>query len=35
MTYCDSSFLTSLYVTTDVFNPQARKETARFTEAIP
>jgi len=35
MTYCDSSFLTSLYVTTDVFNPQARKETARFTKAIP
>ena len=35
MTYCDSSFLTSLYVTTDVFNPQARQETARFTKAIP
>jgi predicted nucleic acid-binding protein len=35
MTYCDSSFLASLYVTTDVLNPQARKEAARFTSAIP
>ncbi len=35
MTYCDSSFLASLYVTTDVFNPQARKEAAKFTSAIP
>jgi hypothetical protein len=35
MTYCDSSFLASLYVTTDVFNPQARKEASKFTSAIP
>ena len=35
MTYCDSSFLASLYVPTDVFNPQARKEAAKFTDAIP
>ena len=35
MTYCDSSFLASLYVPTDVFNPQARKEAAKFTNAIP
>ncbi len=35
MTYCDSSFLASLYVSTDVFNPQARKEAAKFTSAIP
>ena len=31
MTYCDSSFLASLYVPTDAFNPQARKEAAKFT----
>ena len=35
MTYCDSSFLASLYVTTDVFNPQARKEASKFNSAIP
>lgn len=35
MTYCDSSFLASLYVTSDVFNPLARKEAAKFTSAIP
>jgi predicted nucleic acid-binding protein len=35
MTYCDSSFLASLYVTSDVFNPQARKEASKFTSAIP
>jgi len=35
MTYCDSSFLASLYVITDVFNPQARKEASKFTKAIP
>ena len=35
MTYCDSSFLASLYVTSDVFNPQARKEASKFTRAIP
>ena len=35
MTYCDSSFLASLYVTSDVFNPQARREAAKFTRAIP
>ena len=35
MTYCDSSFLASLYVTSDVFNPQARKEAAKFACAIP
>lgn len=35
MIYCDSSFLASLYVTTDVFNPKARKEAAKFTHAIP
>jgi predicted nucleic acid-binding protein len=35
MTYCDSSFLASLYVATDVFNPQARREASRFTTAIP
>lgn len=35
MTYCDSSFLTSLYVTTDLFNPHARKEASKFTHAIP
>jgi predicted nucleic acid-binding protein len=35
MTYCDSSFIVSLYVPTDVFNRSARKEAAKFTEAIP
>ncbi len=35
MTYCDSSFLVSLYVTTDAFNPLARKEAAGFTSMIP
>ena len=35
MTYCDSSFLASLYVPTDVFNPRARKEASKFTSAIP
>ena len=35
MTYCDSSFLTSLYVPADVFNPQARKAASKFTSAIP
>jgi len=35
MTYCDSSFLTSLFVATDVFNPAARKEAAKFMLAIP
>ena len=35
MTYCDSSFLASLYVTTDIFNPQARKVASKFTCAVP
>lgn len=35
MIYCDSSFLVSLYVTTDVFNAQARKEAAKFARAVP
>ena len=35
MTYCDSSFLAALYVTTDLFNPAARKETCKFTQPIP
>lgn len=35
MTYCDSSFLAALYVVTDVFNRQARKEASKFTSAIP
>jgi len=34
MTYCDSSFLTSLYVNTDVSNRQARKERARFSREL-
>ena len=35
MTYCDSSFLTSLYVTTEGFNSQACREVEQFTHAIP
>jgi hypothetical protein len=35
MIYCDSSFLSSLYVTTDVFNSRARKEASTFTASIP
>ncbi len=35
MTYCDSSFLVSLYVATDTFNPLARREAARFTSLMP
>jgi predicted nucleic acid-binding protein len=35
MTYCDTSFLASLYVSTDALNPQARKEAAKFSSAIP
>ena len=35
MTYCDSSFMASLYVTTDIFNPQARKVASKFTSAVP
>ena len=35
MTYCDSSFLTALYIAPDTFNPQACREAAKFTSAIP
>lgn len=35
MIYCDTSFLTSLYVDGDAFHSTARREAARFTEAIP
>jgi len=35
MTYCDSSFLTSLYVSSDIFHPQARKAASQFTIPIP
>jgi len=35
MTYCDSSFLTSLYVASDIFHPQARKAASQFTVPIP
>jgi predicted nucleic acid-binding protein len=35
MTYCDSSFLAALYIASDVFNPQARKEASKFMRAIP
>lgn len=35
MIYCDSSFLTSLYVSSDLFNPHARKAASRFSVPIP
>ena len=35
MTYCDSSFLTALYITPDTFNSQAHREAAKFTGTIP
>jgi predicted nucleic acid-binding protein len=35
MTYCDSSFLAALYISTDVFHQAARREAAKFSHAIP
>jgi len=35
MTYCDSSFLTALYITPDTFHSQAGREATKFTGAIP
>ncbi len=35
MIYCDSSFLASLYIPTDAFNPVARKVASKFVTPIP
>ena len=35
MIYCDTSFLLALYVQRDLFNPQALKVAAKFTDPIP